>query len=357
MKKTVIALIMALLMIQIVSATAPQVTPLDKSVENRVKELEYSNSAEDVNNLKEAVSLYKTHGWKGGSYSVFKEVFLTYPNDILLNHVFLTPDKKFNNLELETSFSHSALGIDIMSERELHEIAPYLIQYLKENIKEDENGAKSKVWQELERGGAEGRLYKYLKFISESNDPQARNFFRNLLAKIDKIESGKIIIIAYFGKVIDEESLPKLLEFCKKEYLQSKSLGYFRHCTATIQQYKSQDLVKYVIENNINDYGSETYIRNSTFPSFILDKAFVVSYDANSFTYDGYGGISNEELNQKWKDWYKENKNSIVWSGKINKFVEKDKEDQILKHLNLQKTQKDKEVGFFRRIWNWLRRK
>ena len=151
--------------------------------------------------------------------------------------------------------------------------------------------------------------------------------------------------------------MPKLLEFCKKEYLQSKSLGYFRHCTATIQQYKSQDLVKYVIENNINDYGSETYIRNSTFPSFILDKAFVVSYDANSFTYDGYGGISNEELNQKWKDWYKENKNSIVWSGKINKFVEKDKEDQILKHLNLQKTQKDKEVGFFRRIWNWLRRK
>lgn len=364
-----------LLMFITVNATMPTERQLDKTLIKKINRLRYSNSTNDVANLKELSKLKESNLGKGYDTGMFKDIFLSYPNELLLNYIILTDDKKINPLYLHLA---------IIDEKRFYDIVPYLIVYLEENLK----GVN--ITDDLHKNGYEDFIVhsdilannqikvnqlsvsipKLFNILGNSERKDAIPFLRKNLQIIDNFgDNTKASIIINLGKLGDNESIEKIFEFCKMDLL-SKNLtpyqSHFQDCLKTFQYYQNPKFIGFVIEGYLDTKNFDKldyYLTKEVFPSFALDSSIYGRYSTDS----SYHSVDNEVLTKKWKEWYKQNKHNVIWSKKVSKFIEEGTEDKIeeyLKIITIKQTQdisnamqkeEHVKVDFLQRIVNWLK--
>ena len=342
--KAIIILVLLLLMTANIAsyATPPQLRTIDKAVIDRAKELHYTNSPQDAANLNELLRLYE--GSRGFDCSpecnVFEDAFLSYQNDLLLNNVLLTSDKKYNPNNLE-------LNVEIIKKKKIYDVVPYLVDYLEENFKPIEDTIKT------------ARLSGLLDILGDSGRKEGIPFLRERLLSEGSLDTEmtqsldahiRSRAIVNLGKLKDFESINAVLEFCKRNLLQKQiNNDIFVNCLEAFKHYKNPEFIGFVIENYLDMDKLNFYVSKQVFPSFAMDKSVYSQFDGNTASWS----VSNDVLIKKWQDWYKSNKDKIVWSEDLNKFIEKGTERDIKEYLIIEKSVK--QTGFFQRIVNWFK--
>lgn len=308
----VLALVLSGVRLNIVSATL-SLPPIDKAVIERAKQLGYSNSSQDEQNLAELIELYVENRRFNCNpdCKVFEDAFLSYPNELLLNNAFLTKDKKYNSFGIN-------LEIKIIEEKNFHDVVPYLIAYMEEDLDSPQEGYSS--------------IYsKYFDVLGSSGREDARMFLSRQLDRIDDYNSQmKGSIILNLARLGGEDSFNEIVEFCKTDVLNNQNIfsGNFQDCLKASTYYENPEIVGFVIENL--DEQKLSLLTRYIFPPFALDKTIYTIYSDYEVSYSGESEITI----QRWQEWYQENNRNIVWSSKANKFIEAGTEDAVLDYVN-----------------------
>lgn len=333
MKMKIFTILFVIIIVSsIVIASQPKVPQIDKDVVKAIKNLKYSNIPEDESNLKELLRLYQENKWYDCNpyCEEINGTFFSYPKELLLNKILLTSDKKYNP-DLDSRLGY--LDIQIIEEKNLDEAFPYLINYLEEN---ESNRGKLGAYFDL--------LIKY--------DQDVISLLRNKLPNIRNYNVGhQYIIITNLAKLNDIGSYNYIFDFCKEDIY-----DHINECIEIFTYYRNHEFYGYVIENMNKEFESGPHFpvfRKYIFPPFALNKSIYSIYTETVVSYNPH--VDRVKI---WKEWYKSNKDKIIWSEDLSKFIEEGTEEEIKEYLSKEKglIEDVEKVGYFKSLINWFRR-